>query len=179
MRRRLPRTWWRVRVARIEALRATTARPDNSFGSRVSEFQAMVKMLTSTVGAISAAGDSNVQQLQVIEKQVESVTKIEDVRHVKDRLAECLDGIRRETERQRSETARTAEDLMQNLEASHARAVAAQSNALDPVTGLLPRRQAEEAIAKACRDEVQAYVLVDRDRSYPDPQQSIRSRSGR
>ena len=124
------------------------------------EFQAMVKMLTATVTAISASGDTNVQQLQAIEKQVESVSQIEDVRQIKARLSDCLEGIRRETERQRSETARSAEDLMQNLEAAHARAVAAQSNGPDPITGLPLRPQAEEAIAQACRDEVQAYVLV-------------------
>jgi GGDEF domain-containing protein len=123
------------------------------------EFQTMVKMLTETVSAITAAGDTNVQQLLEIEKQVEAATEIEDVRQIKGRLSECLDGIRRETQRQRSETARNAEDLMRGLESAQA-AQADSSTAPDPVTGLPPRALAEEAFAQACRDEAQAYVLA-------------------
>jgi diguanylate cyclase (GGDEF)-like protein len=38
--------------------------------------------------------------------------------------------------------------------------VADSSTAPDPITGLPPRRQAEEAFARACRDEAQAYVMA-------------------
>jgi diguanylate cyclase (GGDEF)-like protein len=123
------------------------------------EFQTMVKMLTSTVSAITAAGNASVRQLQEIEKQVEAATEIEDVRQIKARLSDCLDGIRRETERQRAVTARTAEDLAQGLESAQA-VLDNSSTAPDPITGLPPRRRAEEAFAQACRDEGQAYVLA-------------------
>jgi len=74
-------------------------------------------------------------------------------------LSECLDGIRRETERQRAETARAAEGLMRGLESAQA-GLADSSTAPDSITGLPLRRQAEEAFAEACRDETQAYVLA-------------------
>jgi diguanylate cyclase (GGDEF)-like protein len=124
------------------------------------EFQTMLKMLTSTVSAITAAGDLNVRQLQEIEKQVEFATEIEDVRQIKGRLSACLDGIRRETERQRTETAQTAEGLMRNLESARAGTSADSSTAPDPVTGLPRRKLAEEAFAQACRDEAQAYAMA-------------------
>ncbi len=124
------------------------------------EFLSMVRMLTSTVSAITAAGDANVGQLQEIGKQVEAATEILDVRQIRVRLSDCLDGIRRETERQRADTARAAEDLMRGLEAAKAGPLADAAGVPDPVTGLPLRRLAEEAFARACQDETQAYVLV-------------------
>jgi diguanylate cyclase (GGDEF)-like protein len=124
------------------------------------EFLSMVRMLTSTVSAITAAGDANVRQLQEIEKQVAAAREIEDVRQIRVRLSDCLDGIRRETARQRADTARTAEDLMRGLEAAKAGPSADASGAPDPVTGLPPRRLAEEAFARAGQEESQAYVLA-------------------
>jgi diguanylate cyclase (GGDEF)-like protein len=144
----------------LQALEDYNRRTNTYLRQRSLEFQTMVKMLTATVGAITAAGDTNVRQLQEIEKQVEAATEIEDVRQIKVRLSDCLDGIRRETERQRAETARAAEDLMQGLESAQAAPSAESSAAPDPVTGLPPRKRAEEAFAQACRDEAQAYVLA-------------------
>lgn len=146
--------------ATLRALEDYNRRTNTCLRQRGVEFQTMVKMLTSTVSAITAAGDTNVRQLQEIEKQVEAATEIEDVRQIKGRLSECLDGIRRETERQRAETARNAEDLMRGLESAEAGPSADSSTAPDPVTGLPPRKRAEEAFAQTCRDEAQAYVLA-------------------
>ncbi|MBZ5619126.1 MAG: diguanylate cyclase [Acidobacteriia bacterium] len=133
------------------------------------EFQAMVKMLTSTVSAITAAGDTSVRQLQEIEKQVEAATEIEDVRQIRGRLSECLDGIRRETERQRVEIARTAQELNRGLESAKAGSAAGAPTEVpagpppaptDPVTGLPPRKAAEEVLARACQDDTPAYALA-------------------
>jgi diguanylate cyclase (GGDEF)-like protein len=122
------------------------------------EFQAMVKMLTATISAISAAGDSNALQLCAIEKEVEAATRIEGVREIKARLGGCLEGIRKETERQRQEAARTAEDLMKSME--EARSILDLSEGPDPVTGLPPRHIAEKVFAQACREDKRAFALV-------------------
>jgi len=122
------------------------------------ELQAMVKMLTATISSISAAGDGNAVQLCAIEKEVEAATQIAGVREIKARLAGCLERIRKETERQRQEAARTAEDLMNSME--EARSILDLAEGPDPITGLPPRRIAEEAFAQACREDMQAYVLV-------------------
>jgi diguanylate cyclase (GGDEF)-like protein len=144
----------------LQALEDYNRRTNRYLRQQSVEFQTMVKMLTSTVSAITAAGDANVRQLQEIEKQVEAATEIEDVRQIKGRLSDCLDGIRRETERQRSETARAAEDLMRGLQSAQAGSSTDSSTAPDPVTGLPPRKRAEEAFAQASKDEAQAYVMA-------------------
>jgi diguanylate cyclase (GGDEF)-like protein len=146
--------------AALQAFEDYNRRTNTCLRQRSMEFQTMVKMLTSTVSAITAAGDTNVRQLQEIEKQVEAATEIEDVRQIKGRLSECLGGIRRETQRQRAETARAAEDLMRGLESAEPGPSAGSSTAIDPVTGLPSRKAAEEAFAQACRDEAQAYLLA-------------------
>ncbi len=119
------------------------------------ELQTMVKMLTSTVGAIAASGDENVRRLRDIEKQVEFASLIEDVRLIKTRLGACLDEIRREAERQRDETGRTVEQLSQGLGGTQK-----APPTTDEATGLPARSRAEEAIAQACRDEAQAYAVA-------------------
>lgn len=123
------------------------------------EFQAMVKMLTATISAISTAGDSNVVQLCAIEKEVEAATLIEDIREIKARLAGCLEGIRKETQRQRDEAARTADEVMKSMEEARSRSMT-ELRGPDPVTGLPSRRIAEEAFVQASREDNQAYVLV-------------------
>jgi len=106
------------------------------------EFQAMVKMLTATISAISTAGDSNVVQLCAIEKEVEAATLIEDIREIKARLAGCLEGIRKETQRQRDEAARTADEVMKSMEEARSRSMT-ELRGPDPVTGLPSRRIAK------------------------------------
>jgi len=122
------------------------------------ELQAMVRMLTTTIGSISAAGDENVGRLRDIELQVESASQIENVRLVKAKLGECLDQIRREAERQRAETGRTVERLTQGLES--AQPSKPLTAGTDPVTGLPNRTEAEDALAKACREEAPAYAVA-------------------
>jgi len=141
----------------LESLEQYRRRTNRYLRLQSVEYQSMVKMLTSTVTAITASGDTNVRQLKEIESQVESATKIDDVRQIRDRLSECLDGIRLETERQRTEAARTAAELMRGLE--HAEQIA-DSTEPDPVTGLPGRRQAEDAFAQAASKQEPAFVLV-------------------
>jgi len=146
--------------AAIQALEDYNRRTNLYLRQQAVELQTMVKMLTSTVSAITASGDANVRQLQEIERQVEAANEIEDVRQIKTRLSECLEAIRREAQRQRAETARTANDLMRGLASAQDSSADDSSSAPDPVTGLPRRRFAEAAIARACQEGAQAYVLA-------------------
>lgn len=125
------------------------------------ELQNMVKMLTSTVGIVSAAGNTNVQRLSEIEKQVTVASALDDVRLIKSKLSDCLADIREDAERQKKETGETIEELNKSLE--HARSGGAsvvKTGPLDAVTGLLTRPGAEEAFARATRDGTQVYAAV-------------------
>ena len=139
------------------------------------ELQSMVRMLTAAVGAISAAGDENVRQLRDIEQQVESASQIEDMRLVKAKLGECLSQIRREAERQRTETGRTVEQLNQSLESAQPAKPPAAGT--DPVTGCRtanrPRTPGQSLPGPDAR-------LCGRrpDRSHSDLQRPVRLRGG-
>ena len=68
------------------------------------EFRNMVKMLTSAVGTVAAASEVNVSILTDIGKQVAVTSELDDVRIMKARLSDCLTNIRKEAERQQTDT---------------------------------------------------------------------------
>jgi diguanylate cyclase (GGDEF)-like protein len=123
-----------------------------------SELQAMVKMLTATIGAISATGDENVRRLYDIEQQVTLATQIEDIRLIKLKLFDCLDEIRQEAERQQTQTRHDVDQLNRGIQSSGA--ARSEPSDTDPVTGLPPRPAAESVLDEACLSEVPAFAAV-------------------
>jgi diguanylate cyclase (GGDEF)-like protein len=149
----------------LKALEEYNYRTTRYFGLRNDEFQKMFQMLTATIGSISSTGDENVRRLQEIEGQVVVAAQIEDVRQIKAKLSDCLGAIRQETERQKVETSRTMEQLNQGLENAQQESEKKSAPAIDPVTGLPGRLEAESALEKASQEEETAYaavVVVDR-----------------
>ena len=144
----------------IRALQDYNQRTGAYLGAQNHEFQTIVKMLTSTIGIIAKAGDENVRRLVEIEEQVFSATQMQDVRHVRAKLAECLDQIRQEAVRQRDETSETVDQLSQHIEGTRNRNGAAQAAKLDEITNLPSRSVAEEALAEACQTERPAFAAV-------------------
>ena len=115
----------------------------------MAELKNMVKMLTATVGGISAGSNTNISILSEIERQVADVSALDDVRVMKSRLSDCLGEIRKEAERQKREAEETVERLSHELKQS--RKLSAQFAALerqDVLTGLPLRRDAEAALAE-------------------------------
>jgi diguanylate cyclase (GGDEF)-like protein len=149
----------------LKALEEYNHRTTGYFGLRNDELQKMFEMLTATIGSISSTGAENVRRLREIEGQVVGAAQIEDVRQIKARLSECLGEIRKETERQKVETSRTMEQLNQGLENAQQAPGAKPAPAMDPVTGLPGRPQAEQALEKASQAPESAFaaiVVVDR-----------------
>jgi len=126
------------------------------------ELQNMVKMLASTVKVVSAAGNSNTGILGEIEKRIEIVSALDDVRIIKAKLSECLTDIRKEAERQQKETGEVIEQL--NHELNQARKLASSGvqggAARDLITGLHLRPEAEAALAESGREGARAYAAV-------------------
>ncbi|HYA18600.1 MAG TPA: diguanylate cyclase [Bryobacteraceae bacterium] len=145
----------------VQALEDHASRSTQDLQLQMAELQHMVKMLTATVSAISAAGETNVGRLGEIEKQVESASALDDVRTIKARLADCLTDIRRETQRQRKETGATIEQLTQGLSEARRTVVdTATGTVRDEVTGLGLRADAEAAMAEPARPGGQTFVAV-------------------
>ncbi len=143
----------------LRALEAYNRSTSDYLREQNTELQAMVKMLTATIGDLSAASDQNVSRLRDIEAKVASASQVEDVREVKVRLFECLAQIRSESERQRIATNRVVQRLSVDLEKSEKRAASLDSQA-DLATGLLSRSAAEASLADACHTALPAYAAV-------------------
>ncbi len=128
---------------------------------QTTELQNIVKMLTSTVGVVASASDTHVTRLGEIEKQVLVASELNDVRSIKAKLSDCLGDIRKESERQRKETGEIIEELTQGLEYARKGTTAVRENgALDAVTGLPFRPDAEAALAQAGRTGAESYAAV-------------------
>jgi GGDEF domain-containing protein len=130
------------------------------------ELQNMVKMLTSTVGTISAASQSNVRILGDIERQVAVISELDNVRMMKARLSTCLTDIRQEAQRQQLETGKTIQELRRRLDSdekpstSDAGERAAIERAKDLVTGLPRRGEAEAALIESANIGARTYAAA-------------------
>jgi GGDEF domain-containing protein len=127
---------------------------------QTAELQNMVKMLTSTIGAVSAASQANVSILGEIEKQVATASELADVRVIKAKLSDCLVNIRKESERQQRDTGETIEQLSAGLEQARKGLANIGETRNDPVTGLPPRPEAESALAHWGRSGTQSFAAV-------------------
>ncbi len=145
----------------LKALEDHTRRAARRRRLQTTEFQHMVKMLTSTIGVVSAASNANVGRLGEIEKQVATTSELDNVREIKTRLSECLSDIRSEAERQRKETDDTIQQLSQGLDNARLRAAnPSEADSQDVITGLPTRKEAETALAQAARSGIQTYAAV-------------------
>jgi GGDEF domain-containing protein len=125
------------------------------------ELQNMVTMLTSTIGAVSEAGEDNISRLSEIESRVARASELDDVRLIKSRLSDCLADIRSEAERQRKDNQSTIAQLNQGLDAARRRSSDVfETPSQDPVTGLALRPAAETALANAGQAGVSTYAAV-------------------
>ena len=151
-----------VRVGSVvQALEDHTGRTTREQQMQTAELQHMVKMLTATVSAVSAASNTSVSRLGEIEQQVAKVSALDDVRTIKARLADCLSDIRKEADRQQKETGATIEELTRGLDEARKHSVNVVSGAVqDNVTGLRARADAEAALAEPTRPGGQTFVTV-------------------
>ncbi len=145
----------------VSALQDHHRRATRHRALQTTELQNMVKMLASTLAAVAAASGTQVMRLGEIEKQVVVASELNDVRTIKAKLSECLEDIRKESERQRKETGDIIQELSQGLEdARKSTMVVREVSASDAVTGLPLRPDAEAALAQAGRSATEAYAAV-------------------
>jgi GGDEF domain-containing protein len=137
-----------LRTSRQQALHST-------------ELQNMVKMLTSAVRAISAAGNANISRLSEIENRIAYASRLDDVRLIRTQLSDCLADIRHEAERQRRNQQSTIEHLSQGLSECRLQSPNAVENpAQDAVTRLPVRQAAEQALVDASQEGAPAFAAV-------------------
>jgi diguanylate cyclase (GGDEF)-like protein len=140
------------------------------------ELQNMVRMLTSTVGTVSVTSQTNVCILNEIEKNVEVASELDDVRVMKAKLSSCLTDIRKEAQRQQTETEEIIQELRRGLEqARKASEEKTNGQDMDVITRLPLRVEAEKALAESGRAGCQTYAAV----MVLDSLQTVNARFGR
>lgn len=150
----------------VKSMQDYNRRASNFIRARGIELQSIVGMLTQAMSQISTGCDTSINRLQDLQKQIEQVSMVEDMRTLKARLSECLETIRTETVRQRDDSTRVVAELDHGMkEARKPKAPPLLVGEADPLTGILLRPQAEQAIRAACEDGAHAYAglfLLDR-----------------
>ena len=156
-----------VRVgAVLKSLEGYNARTTRHLRMQGAELHHMIAMLTRTVATLGSASEQSVGRLHDIEGQLEKASGIDDVRVLKIRMEDCLEAIRSEAQRQKTEASHTVASLRDEIrESQHRIAAAGAGPVLDPTTGLPARAAAAAALAEwvlAPNPPYAALFIVDR-----------------
>jgi diguanylate cyclase (GGDEF)-like protein len=152
--------------ASLRAMEDYNRRTSKVIHRQNNELHNMVSMLTRTVITIGSSGESSVHKLQEIEKSIERARMLEDMQLLKLRLGECLEAVREEALRQKTEGQTALEILKKEVENSRENvgSVAAAVE-LDAATGLPNKKEALKAIQAAVespRNKFLAIAVVSR-----------------
>ena len=149
----------------VKAMQDYNRRTSNFIRAKGLELQSIVGMLTQAMSQISTGSDTSIHRLQDLQKQIEHVSMVEDMRTLKTRLSECLETIRTETVRQRDDSKRVVAELDQGLKKAREPKVIEPAGEADPLTGIPLRADAEQAMRAACEDGAHVYAglfMLDR-----------------
>lgn len=130
-----------------ESLRDYSQRTSRYVRANSVEYQNMVSMLTHAVSTVTQTSERSGSRLREIEEQLRRASVIEDIRTLRVRLGQCLEGIQDEIQTQQTEARTVRNELLESVQASHARLKAAA--VVDSVTGLADRASAEVALAES------------------------------
>ena len=143
----------------IEALGDNNRSAADNLQGSIAELQAKVGMLTDAITAVSRANPENIRRLKQMKDELVSTVDVREIRSLRARLAQCLDGVMAEAERQAIEVERTADLLNRRIRWAEP-ASDEESEPTDAATGLPARARAEEAIAQSCQESAAAFVVV-------------------
>lgn len=131
---------------------------DAGIGAKCPELQSVAGMLADFLSQATAASEASMVRIEELYERIESAAMIDDLRALKSRVSECLESTRGEYARQRRESTRMMARLRNGLTISQRPTEEEPLTALDPVTGLPLRAQAEAAMETACRDGSRTYA---------------------
>lgn len=132
-----PNTALVVATSAVKEMEYYNRQIEKTAKSLATELRAMVNMLTKKVVEISEAGEKASANLEGIERQLVRASQIEDVRVLRMRLDEALQGLQMETLRQRRTTAGLTKDFQGDVERLRPKTQRSSSGPeTDPITGL-------------------------------------------
>jgi GGDEF domain-containing protein len=131
-----------------------------SVAQQSTELNAIVDMLTKTIGAISVAHGRSAAHLTAMQEDLKKAAYLDDVRVLRIRIAHCLGEIEAEVRAQERETGATLESLRQQVHGSQPASLERPAPGTDLLTGLPDRITAELAITNACHSPVRTYAAL-------------------
>jgi GGDEF domain-containing protein len=156
--------------AALKAMQDYNRRTSHFIQAKGMELQSIVGMLTSSMAQISTASQTSIGKLQDLQKQIEHAVMLDDMRSVKVRLSDCLESMRTESERQRTQSVRAVAEMKQVLQKAQSSKPPEASASVDAdrITGLPLRAEAELAMEAACNEGAHVYAglfVIDRIRA--------------
>ncbi len=139
----------------IQLLETNSRDVENFIRTQTREFQEMMRMLSQTLLAITHESAQSSDHLAQIEKELESASRVDDLRLLKARLQDSLQAIVKEAARQKESAAGVTNRLKDQLAA-----VQEESETIDSVTGLADAEAAQRCLLRALSSSAQAYVAV-------------------
>jgi GGDEF domain-containing protein len=126
---------------------------------RGKQYEEMLAMLSQALIEISHAGDSSVQNLQKIEKDLHSVTQIDDLRELKLKLSVSLKTLSKEIQVQEEDSKQFTQNLEKKVRQVQAYSLQEEPET-DSVTGLSGHIAAARGIADVINSGKQSCIAV-------------------
>lgn len=138
-------------------------RVERTLIARRKEVQSIVAMMTQTLLELAKGSETSAKSLHSIEAQLDTASKIADLRVLKGEMATCLKTIRTEADKQKNRSSEILEKVERTLanRASESGAPRCTTD-LDPITGLGSWGKAEESMVEAMEKGTPAYAAVVR-----------------
>ena len=102
----------------LEAIEEFRRRSTEYFLEQGSHLQSMLSMMAATVAEISGQSDNSVARLLSIERRIEQASGLEDMRALKNNLAQCLTEVREAVVQQKSATSGTVGRLREQMQSA-------------------------------------------------------------
>src|SRR4051794_40759222 len=127
---------------------------------RGKEYEEMVGMFSKAVLEIANAGDSAIQNLNRIEKDLRNVSQVDDLRELKAKLGESLKALSAETTRQRRQTDDITSSMKEDLLTAQNPTGPGAPVEIDPITGLPGFSAAERELRVSLASGKSKYVAI-------------------
>lgn len=118
------------------------------------ELRGMVAMLIDATIKAGAHSDASVAKLREIARALAQAGMASDIQYIRPQLSECLAAVLEETQRQKADSEVALAKLEQDLGASR------QQKAVDSITGLPGKKEAELALRSAVTSPDGKFVLI-------------------
>jgi hypothetical protein len=138
----------------IQSMEAFNRDTERLIQEQTRELRAMIAMLAAAFERACRGRGRSLEGIRSVERRMERAAQLEDIREVKRELADCLENIGKELERQQAEAAvndTIAQTAFNDPIVKKATEEAHEGPGLDPVTGLPGVAQAKDAITAKLR----------------------------